>query len=405
MRNQNTQANLHQNILLAHAQASWYSRIGFYLFAPRLAWGLLGYQQNPTESRIRELIVSAKSSWIYTSWFEQIIYYIASSQRQSVLTNIDREQLMHQDASSNEEVAPNIDNKIFQQLLKSTVINCTLNHLRFRMERIATIEDSNEQLTLLDQLTDNRQGLSILWHIIKSNVTRSMFENLHSNSNNPQLVTLIEQGQHTIISRSDIEQAYTMLQSKRNALTRVTSTTTTTVDAPASTSPRPTQNALPRATSTATTVDASASASLRLTQNTSPRVTLTSTTVGASASAPLRPTQIAPTIYLPSRNVPSSWSPAPLFREQHPIAAAQRSGSYRAIEEADSERSVLFMNPWGQMEATRKRLKKLLTPAQFHTAAILSMKGGITELLRNPGRAIQSTSVAASKSHSKKALF
>jgi ankyrin repeat protein len=55
-------------------QLSWYKKIGFWLSAPRLAWGLFGYKQTPSERRIKELMVQAKSSWFYKTEFELEMY-------------------------------------------------------------------------------------------------------------------------------------------------------------------------------------------------------------------------------------------------------------------------------------------------------------------------------------------
>lgn len=71
-----TPVTIYQTLVGQYAQLPWYKKVGFWLSAPRLAWGLFGYKQNPNESRVRQLIQWAKASWFFKTKFEHDIYSI-----------------------------------------------------------------------------------------------------------------------------------------------------------------------------------------------------------------------------------------------------------------------------------------------------------------------------------------
>ncbi|WP_193787130.1 protein kinase family protein, partial [Legionella adelaidensis] len=63
-------------LMKQYNQLPWYKKAGFWLSAPRLAWGLFGYRKNPDENRVMQLIQWAKASWFFKTKFEQYIYTI-----------------------------------------------------------------------------------------------------------------------------------------------------------------------------------------------------------------------------------------------------------------------------------------------------------------------------------------
>ncbi len=75
-----TPVTTYQELRAQYNQLPWYKKVGFWLSAPRLAWGLFGYKQTPSESRIQQLIALAKSAWFYKTEFERAIYGFFTSQ-------------------------------------------------------------------------------------------------------------------------------------------------------------------------------------------------------------------------------------------------------------------------------------------------------------------------------------
>ena len=62
MPNLDAGSNTFRALQLQYAQLPWYKTLGFWFSAPRLAWGLFGYKQTPTRTRIGELLDLAQAS-------------------------------------------------------------------------------------------------------------------------------------------------------------------------------------------------------------------------------------------------------------------------------------------------------------------------------------------------------
>jgi hypothetical protein len=78
-----TPVSTYQELRAQYNLLPWYKKVGFCLSAPRLAWGLFGYNKNPSERHIAELIQLAKSSSFYKTLFERAIYSFFTSKNSS----------------------------------------------------------------------------------------------------------------------------------------------------------------------------------------------------------------------------------------------------------------------------------------------------------------------------------
>src|SRR3990167_4985391 len=68
----------YQMLVTKYNQLPWYKKAGFWLSAPRLAWGLFGYKQSPNKNRVKQIIQWAKASWFFKTKFEQDIYNVVN---------------------------------------------------------------------------------------------------------------------------------------------------------------------------------------------------------------------------------------------------------------------------------------------------------------------------------------